>query len=463
MADHASLKHRDAVVPQAWAPPVQHSKGFTMDQIELFERLGVALAAGLLVGLERGWRTREDADSARAAGLRTFGLSGLLGGICGALGVATHPIVLAAGLLAFTAAVGAFIVLQARTDHNFSATGLVAAILTFALGAYAVVGAPAVAIAAAVAMTILLALRDQLHGIIRGVTWLELRAVLTLLAMTFLLLPILPDRTIDPWGAINPSEVWLLAILIAAVSFVGYVLVRMSGSGVGIGLASITGGLTSSTATTIALARMTRTSAPSTILLAGGVLLAGSTMMFRIVAIVFFVRPELAARLLPALAVGGLVSAVAGASMIFGREQARQEGARTNFGLKNPFELGTALKLAALIAIIGLFAQVVALRVGDSGVFGVAALSGLVDVDAVTLSFARMSHASLALDSAALAILVAVTTNTLSKTVMAALLGGRAFGVLVALVNAATLAAMYAAYWLLPFSVALSAAAPAAG
>ncbi len=421
-----------------------------MEQIELFERLGVALAAGLLVGLERGWRARAGADRERAAGLRTFGLAGLLGGICGALSVITHPVVLAAGLIAFTAAVGSFIFLQARAERNFSATGLVAAILTFALGAYAVVGEPAVAIAAAVAMTILLALRDQLHGIIRNVTWLELRAVLTLLAMTFLLLPVLPDRTIDPWNAINPSEIWLLAILIAGVSFVGYVLVRMTGDWVGIGLASVTGGLTSSTATTIALARMHRTSGSSTMLLAGGVVLAGATMMFRVLVIVFFVGPGLAGRLAPAIVIAGLTCAVAGALMMFRREKAEPAGRQPDFGLKNPFELGTALKLAALIAVVGLIASIVSGRLGDSGVFAVAALSGLADVDAVTLSLARMPGETIATDAVGLAILVAITTNTLSKTVMASWLGGKAFGAMIGLVNLAAIAAMYAAYWLLP-------------
>lgn len=424
-----------------------------MDQLELFERLGVALATGLLVGLERGWRTRAGADGTRAAGLRTFGLSGLLGGICGALSLATHPVVLAAGLLAFTAAVGAFVLMQARADRNFSATGLVAAILTFSLGAYAVVGEPAVAIAAAVAMTILLALRDQLHGAIRNVTWLELRAVLTLLAMTFLLLPILPNRTLDPWDAINPSEIWLLAILIAAVSFVGYVLVRMTGDWVGIGLASVTGGLTSSTATTIALARMHRENSSSAALLAGGVLLAGSTMMFRIVVITFFVNPALAGRLVAAVASAGLICAAAGALMIF-RHQVRQT-TRPDFGLKNPFELSMALKLATLIAVIALIANIVAAQAGDRGAFAVAAVSGLVDVDAVTLSFARMSGATLSLEAAGLTVLVAVTANTLSKTVMAAWLGGRAFGAMIGVVNVAAIAAMYAAYWLLPSAAAM--------
>lgn len=426
-----------------------------MEQLELFERLGVALAAGLLVGLERGWRGRAGADGERAAGLRTFGLAGLLGGICGALSAVSHPLVLAAGLLAFTLAVGAYTLLQARAERNFSATGLVAAILTFTLGAYSVLGEPVVAIAAAVAMTILLALRDQLHGVIRNVTWLELRAVLTLLAMTFLLLPVLPSRTIDPWDAINPAEIWLLAILIAAVSFVGYILVRTTGDRVGIGLASVTGGLTSSTATTIALSRMHAASGSSAMLLAGGVLMAGATMMFRVIVIVFFIGPTLATRLAPAVAIAGSICAVAGMLMIVRGKHARPAAERPDFGLKNPFELGTALKLAALIALIGLVAHVVTIHIGDRGVFAVAALSGLADVDAVTLSFARMAGDYVVVDAAALAVLVAVTANTLSKTVMAAWLGGRTFGMLVGVINATAIAAMFVAWWWLPETVQL--------
>jgi uncharacterized membrane protein (DUF4010 family) len=119
-----------------------------------------------------------------------------------------------------------------------------------------------------------------------------------------------------------------------------------------------------------------------------------------------------------------------------------------------------ALKLATLIAIIGLVANIVVTQVGDSGLFTVAALSGLADVDAVTLSFARMTGGALALETAALAVLIAITANTVAKTCIAAWLGGRAFGALVGLVNIATLATMYAAWWLLPSAVAVVATLP---
>src|SRR5262245_30806930 len=127
-----------------------------MDQDELFRRLAVALAIGLLIGLERGWQFREEAEGERTAGFRTYALTGLLGGICAALSTATHASVLAVALASFTAAFALFAWLAATSEHNFSVTGVVAAILTFVLGAYAVVGIPLVAVAGAVAMAVLL-------------------------------------------------------------------------------------------------------------------------------------------------------------------------------------------------------------------------------------------------------------------------------------------------------------------
>lgn len=192
--------------------------GELMSEVELFRRLAVALAIGLLIGLERGWQAREESDRERTAGLRTFALTGLLGGMAALVGAATSPLVLGAALLAYTGSLAGFSYLEAKQDKNLSVTGVVAGILTFILGAYAILGNETVAVAAAVVMAILLALRDKLHSWVRAITWIEMRSALVLLAMSFLLLPILPNRPIDPWQVLNPAEIWLLAILIAGVS-----------------------------------------------------------------------------------------------------------------------------------------------------------------------------------------------------------------------------------------------------
>src|SRR6185312_14060266 len=166
--------------------------------------------------------------------------------------------------------------------QNMSVTSVVAGMLTFLLGTMAVTGELLVAVACAVAITILLALRDQLHRWVATLTWPEIRAVLILLAMSFLLLPILPNRTIDPWNSINPYEIWLLAILIAAISFSGYVAVRVFGDQLGLVLTAIAGGLASSTATTLAFARLGRAHPASARLLSAGILLSGVVMMIRV-------------------------------------------------------------------------------------------------------------------------------------------------------------------------------------
>lgn len=411
-----------------------------MDQEELFRRLAVALAIGLLVGLERGWQTREETDRQRAAGLRTFALTGLLGGISAAISAVTSPIVLAATLLAFTAAMGAFSYLEARTEKDFSVTGVVAGILTFLLGAYAMLGNETVAVAAAVAMAILLALRDTLHGWVRTLTWPELRSALMLLAMTFLMLPVLPNRPIDPWNVLNPAEIWLLAILIAVISFAGYVAVRILGDRNGIAVASLAGGLASSTAVTLSFARLAREHPESTRLLAGGILLAGATMLARILVLVGLIKPELLGTLLwPAVAAGAVHLAGSGVLLWKGESSSAQQSL---LEIRNPFDLGTVLKLAGLIAVIMLVAKAMTDRANAAGLYLLAAASGIADVDALTLSMARFAGGQVTLHDACTAILIAASVNTASKAAMAAAVGGRSLGLLVGGVSAVAIGAL---------------------
>jgi len=418
-----------------------------MGQEELFRRLAVALAIGLLIGLERGWQTREESDYQRTAGLRTFALTGLLGGICGLMSVVSSPIVLAAGLIAFTGALVVFGYLEATAETNFSATSVVAGILTFVLGAYATLGNETVAVAAAVAMAILLALRETLHSWVRTVTWPEIRSVLVLLAMSFLLLPILPNRPVDPWQVLNPAEIWLLAILIAAVSFAGYVAVRVLGERNGIAVAAIAGGLASSTATTLSFARLAREHPEGVRLLAGGILLSGVTMLVRVVVLAGLLNPALLWPLAGPAAAAATVLLLWAAVLLWARRGAAPEA--PSLSIKNPFELATVLKLAALIAAIMLVAKVAAWKAGTAGLYLLAAVSGIADVDALTLSMARLAGPQVAVANAATAILVAVSVNTASKAVITASVGGKAIGTLVAGASALAIAALAAAFMML--------------
>jgi uncharacterized membrane protein (DUF4010 family) len=418
-----------------------------MDQEELFRRLAVALAIGLLIGLERGWQTRQDADHQRVAGLRTFALTGLLGGISGLVSQVSSPVVLATALLAFAGAMAAFSLLEATSEKNFSVTGVVAAILTFILGAYATLGSETVAVAAAVAMAILLALREPLHEWVRKLTWPEIRSALMLLAMTFLLLPVLPNRPIDPWGVLNPAEIWLLAILIAAISFAGYIAIRIFGDRNGIAVAAAAGGLASSTAVTLSFARLAREHPEGTRLLASGILLASVVMLARIIVIASALKPDLISTLLwPALAAGSVMLTVSG--VLWWSEQS-STAESTGLQIESPFDLGKVLQLAGLIAVIMLFAKLLTDQASAAGLYLLAAVSGIADVDALTLSMARFAGSQIGLSEAANAILIAAGVNTVAKAAMAATVGGPRLGALVGGASVAALAAMAVTFGIL--------------
>jgi uncharacterized membrane protein (DUF4010 family) len=329
--------------------------------------------------------------------------------------------------------------LEAKQEENLSVTGVVAGILTFILGAYATLGSETVAVAAAVSMAILLALRDTLHSWVRAITWIEMRSVLVLLAMSFLLLPILPNHAIDPWQVLNPAEIWLLAILIAGVSFAGYVAVRVFGERRGLAVAAIAGGLASSTAATLSFAGLARKEAASRRLLAAGVLLAGATMLGRVLILVAVLNPTLMGKVVMPVATGLCVLLIATALLLRGSTARRDQ---MDVELRNPFDLGTVIFLARLIGAITHAAKLISDSLGQAGTLSLAAVSGLVDVDAVTLSMLRLTSTSITADDAALAILLPVGANTAAKAVLATVIGGKAFGVVIVGVSSLALTAM---------------------
>lgn len=416
-----------------------------MTDTSLLFRLAVALAIGLLIGLERGWKQREEAEGERTAGLRTYMLAALLGALSAVLANATSAVFLALSFLGFSLAFSAFSWLEAKAEGNFSVTGVVAGLITFALGAYAVLGDLEIATATGVVVTLILALKRPLHDWLRRLRWLEIRSALILLAMTFLALPLLPDRTVDPWDSINPSEIWLIAILIAAISFVGYMAVRIMGSQAGIALAALAGGLASSTATTVTLAGMARDHPAASPLLAGGILLSGLVMIARVLIVASALNGALFVPLAGPLGAAGLVMMAAAALLFIARGRGSDEHPR--LAMKSPFDLGTALKLAGLIAVVSLLAKVVGTVAGDAGLTLLAALSGIADVDAITISLARLDGITPA--TATLGIGIAVAVNTAVKAGMTFSLGTGQAGWIVSGASAAAIAAGGAAFMFL--------------
>ena len=397
-----------------------------MDQTDLILRLGLSTAIGFLIGLERGWRERDEEEGHRTAGLRTFTLIGLMGGIFGALSQDGNLVLLAAGFVTTGATMGAFMWREGQQKNDLSATSLVAAMLTYLLGAYAVLGDLQVAAGAGVAAVILLAHKQLLHEWLTRRSWPELRSGLLLAAMTFMLLPLLPDRTIDPWNVLNPHSLWLMTILIAAVSFGGYAIVKLAGPRAGLILAALLGGMFASTAVTLSLARLARDNAGHVRLLAGGILASGCVMFLRVTVVTALINPQLSLAIAPVL----LVAAAAMGILAFVFVSARNETEikdRKEFNLKNPFDILEVLRFGALLTVITLAVALARTRPGDSSVLAVAAISGLADVDAVTLSVARFGEVS---SAAVNAILAAAAVNTFAKGAYAWLVGGTRLGLL---------------------------------
>lgn len=408
------------------------------------ERLALALAIGLLVGIERGWREREVAEGGRTAGIRTYGLTGLLGGVTGLLGAALGGWVFAALALPYAAAFIWFKQREQADEHDYSVTAIVAALLVFALGAYATVGDWRVAAGASVVVTGLLAFKDALHGWLRKLTWPELRSALVLLAMSFVVLPLLPDRAYGPYGVVNPHELWLLTIVLAGVSFAAYALVKVFGPSRGLIAASLAGALVSSTAVTLNLARVARQDSGQVRLAAAGALFAGGVMALRMLVVAGVMAPPLLMRLAWPLGVFVVVSAIVGVVAI-GR--ARPSASGEGWPMKSPFEFSLVIKLAVVLGVVMAAARALSAIYGSQGLLPLSALAGLVDVDAVTLAVARMTtNEGLAPAVAAQAALLAALVDSGSKAGIAVAVGGRRFGGLFAVGTGVAAAAAAVAF-----------------
>jgi uncharacterized membrane protein (DUF4010 family) len=399
-----------------------------MDFEYLLSRVALALGIGLLIGLERGWRTREIESGHRTAGIRTFAISGLLGGITGAIAQSSGGpanagggIVLAVGFAAYTAAITVFCREENKAEETFSATTAIAGMLTFALGAYAVVGDERIAAAAAVAAAGLLAIREELHGLVEKINWPELRSGLLLLAMTFIALPIMPADPIGPFGGVNPREVWIIAIVLACVSFIGYAAVKYLGARPGVLLAAAAGGLVSSTAVTVANARRAATNEGSPQLLAAGVSVATAVSFLRVLTIAGVLQPNLLPLMGPAL-IAAIAAAVGFALVsVFWRNAGTHQPQMTDFS--NPFGFWSVIGFALFLGLIIVLGRAVGETFGAAGAIAGAVIVGLGDVDSVTVSLARMTPQTLLLEDAVHAILAAVASNTLCKVAIGAIIG----------------------------------------
>ena len=404
-----------------------------------------ALAAGLLIGAERGWQQRDAEDGCFAAGIRTFALSALLGGFAQLLGEHLGVIAWAVVFASFAALVIAAYFGELRLQGDMGMTSEVALLITFLLGSLAVAGHPPLAAAGAVAVALLLSLKRVLHGSLQRLREIELSGALKLLFISLARLPALPNQNYGPWQVFNPYVTWWMVVLIAGLGFIAYMAMRLMGTRQGLLITALLGSVISSTAMTITLARLDRDAGLRS-LLACGLLITSALMFPRVLLEVGLVNARLLPQLLWPLSVAALV--YAGGALAYALRPTKQPAEPAAPPLQNPFELAPALRFAALLVLILFVVEGARRWLGDVGVYLVALISGLADVDAITLSLARSAHSELNEQIAVQGIFLAVLSNSLVKGLLIALIGGRELALRTLPVMAAGLLAGLGVLWL---------------
>lgn len=402
--------------------------------------LAVALGIGLLIGAER--ERRKGSGPGRApAGIRTFSIAALAG--------ATAALVGGGAMLA--AAVLGIAILAAAAywrgrEEDPGLTTEVALVLTVLLGGLAA-ERPALAAGLGVAVAILLAARGQLHRFVSTMlTAQEIRDALLFAAVTLIVLPVLPDRAVGPYGTLNPHKLWLLVVLLMAVSGLGYIAIRLIGPRAGLPLAGLVGGFASSTATIGAMGnRAARNPALLSPAIAGAVLSSVATIAL-LAAVLAATSLQALRPLLPAILAGGAVALIYGVIFI---RRALADTAPGDIQPGRAFDPKAILGFAAGLAAIILAAAVLQDMFGHTGILVAAGLAGFADAHSAAIMVAtQVAAGHLPAEDAALPILLGFTTNTISKAALAWFAGNRRFaaGVLPGLVLIA-LAAWGATFW----------------
>jgi len=388
-----------------------------MDISSLFQQLGIALGLGLLVGLQR------ESAASPLAGVRTFPLVTVLGTVCGLLSQAFGGWILAAGIIALVVIIYVGKIIEMSKGHpDQGITTEVALLLMFAVGAYLVVGDRAAAIAIGGGAAVLLHFKGELHGIVAKLGANDLKAIMQFALISLVILPVLPNRTYGPFAVLNPRNIWWMVVLIVGINLGGYIAYKFLGQRAGITLGGVLGGLISSTATTVSYAKRAA-AAPVAIGPAAIVIMIASTVVFaRLLLEIATVAPSFLPTAAPWLTALLLLSAVSSFALWFRSDKNHEEMPEQ----ENPSELKSALVFGLIYAVVLFVVAAVKELYGSRGLYAVAALSGLTDVDAITLSTAQLVNAGrLNADDGWRLIVVAAISNLIFKAGAVAALGRR--------------------------------------
>ncbi len=418
-----------------------------MDDLTIYLRSGLALAIGMLIGMERGWHERHASQSVHLAGMRTFGLIGLLGAIWAQLSLVMGELLLGFAFVAFSALMIIAHILAVQKDYDYGLTTVVTALITFGLGALMMKGYQALSASIAVVVTALLSLKPALHKWVDRLEQSELQAIVKLLLISVVVLPILPNQGYGPWQALNPYKIWWMIVLISTISFVGYFAMRLAGPKRGIMLTAFFGGFFSSTAVSLDFARKSKQQPEASSLFVSGILMACGTMFPRVLVLLSVIYLPMAYKLATSFIVMALLTY--GISFWIWKNLPEEQLAHTS-DHRGAFELRTALWFGLLLTTIMFLSYALKDWMGDSGVYLLAFVSGLSDVDAITLSLSQMAKEDLAIQVATGAILLASITNTLVKAGLACVFGTRKMAWQISLSFALVVLAGVLSFWLFP-------------
>ncbi len=422
-----------------------------MPDLELFQTLAISIGLGLLVGLQR------QHQNARIAGIRTFPLITVFGTVCAWLAQGYGGWVVAAGALSTAAIVVVANLMQRAEKHvDIGQTTEASLLLMYAVGAYLAVGNTPVAVAIGATVAVLLHLKETLHQAVAKLGEEDLRAIMQFVVISLVILPILPDKTYGPYQVLNPYNIWLMVVLIVGIGLAGYFAYKAFGSRAGTLLGGTLGGLISSTATTVSFSRRAKGEAKSITPAAFIIFMASTIAFLRMLVEIAVVAPKTLQQVAPPLAAVFLLMLLVAIALYFIKKPTHESLPEQG----NPAQLNSALAFGAIYALVVLATAYAKDTFGNSGLYIVAIISGLTDVDAITLSTSRLMHkGNLPLDNGWRVILVAALSNLAFKAGIAAVLGGRQIFFYIALLFGVAIAGGLLVLWLWPqdlqlFSVA---------
>jgi uncharacterized membrane protein (DUF4010 family) len=376
---------------------VQHARDLLVDTTLALPLLA-AVSAGLLIGIERGWRQRAQAAGTRVAGVRTFTLIGGSGGLVAVVAREVSPLIAAVVAAGITGGLlVAFLRHPARHDLR-DATTMITALATFLLGVLAGAGQPAFAVAGAALVTLVLATREQSHRLLRSLSAEDIHAIAQFAVISVAVLPFLPDRPMGPYDAWNPFQLWLVVVLISGFSIAGYVADRVVGKTKGTITTALIGGAYSSTAVTAAMATRLRDGEPGP--LTTGIALASAVMYVRVWVLTAVLAPRVALPMFIILAPAGAVAWLAAG--IAWRSEASVEGSQHPPG--KPFRLLPAFGFLLAVAGAALLVRWAQAQAGEAGGAWSLFLAGSFDVDTAIVTLAGLPANAIGPGLAALAL-----------------------------------------------------------